>query len=60
MFNSEKHRAVVRCRSKRIYPTKDKAQYKCYYFKHYFNDGKTRIPYFCNICGNWHITTQTD
>jgi hypothetical protein len=57
-FNSERPEFIKKCKSKLAFPSKEKAQYKCYYFKHYYQDGKDRTPYFCKSCGNWHITTS--
>lgn len=58
MFNSEKTMAIQKCKAKLIFPSREKAHFKCLYFKYYYQDNKERTPYFCNICGNWHITTK--
>ena len=56
-FNEEKIEEIKKCQSKNTYPDKKKAQFKAYYFKYYYNDGREFEPYFCKICGNWHLTT---
>lgn len=57
-FNSDKVGEIETCKSKLRFPSRKKCQFKCYYFKHYYLDGRERTPYFCKICGGWHITTQ--